>query len=94
MAKDFKPVVVTANERSNTVLVSAGWKSLERIADLIKQLDVPSGAQHDQRMEVFHLEHADATSAAKVLSGAFDLTNSAIASGSESTTPSRTTDPV
>jgi hypothetical protein len=42
-----EPVVVTANEPGNVVLVSAGRKSLERIEVLIKELDVPSNAEQD-----------------------------------------------
>jgi type II secretion system protein D len=60
-------VVVSTDERTNSVIVSAGAADLKRIADLVRQLDTDSVPRVTE-IRVFTLQNADATELALILS--------------------------
>jgi general secretion pathway protein D len=76
------PVTVSkiiAEERTNKLIVIAGAKSFARVAEIIKQLDVPSG---EGGVHVYYLENAKAEDVA--------ATMSSLAQGASSSTSHRT----
>jgi general secretion pathway protein D len=56
---------IIAEERTNKLIVIAGAKSFARVAELIKQLDVPSG---EGGVHVYYLENAKAEDVASTMS--------------------------
>ncbi len=60
------PVVITANERTNSLLVSAADDDQEAIAELIKTMDVPAG-EDAEPMRLIRLQSADAVKLADTL---------------------------
>jgi len=65
-------VTIGVDERTNTIIVSAGPADLKRIAELIQQLD-KTQLTNVTEIRVFTLEHADATELATLLTAT--LTN-------------------
>ncbi len=57
---------ISVDERTNTILVSAGAADLKRIKDLIEQLDREQ-LTNVTEIRVFPLQHADATELAQIL---------------------------
>ncbi len=60
------PVSITVDERTNTIMVSAGPSDAKRIAELIAQLD-RSELTSVTEIRVYSLQNADATELAKIL---------------------------
>ena len=60
------PVVITANERTNTLLISAAADDQKAIAELIKAMDVPA-AEDAEPMRIIRLQSADAVKLADTL---------------------------
>ncbi len=63
-------VIVTADDRTNSVMVTAPVETLEVIDGMIKMLDANPAAASD--LQVFQLQYADADSAAKLIDSIFD----------------------
>ena len=65
-------LTATADERTNTVVVSARADTLKVVAAIIKELDSIDAYQASvAEVKVFHLIHADATNAAKLINDIF-----------------------
>jgi type II secretion system protein D len=64
-------VVVSVDERTNAIIVSAGATDLKRIADLVRQLDTDALPRVTE-IRVFTLENADATELAQILTDALN----------------------
>ncbi len=62
-------VVAVAEERSNSLVVSAPEELLPAISQLVKSID--HGADAVTGLRVLHLQHADPTETAEILSGLF-----------------------
>jgi type II secretion system protein D len=67
------PVVIAADERSNTLIVSAAEDDQKSIADLIKTMDVP-GAETAEQIRVIRLKAGDATKIAENIRGLYQTT--------------------
>jgi general secretion pathway protein D len=65
-------VTAVGDERSNSVVVSASAEMMQQIANLVKQVDVPT--QDDAIVEVFTLKYADAEDTVDVLKGIYSDT--------------------
>lgn len=77
---------VTADTRSNSVLIAGGRKARERLRKLIKELDVPLPSTGDSH--VVFLKYATAKTVAKLLDGVVKDLQSSGASGKGGTTKS------
>lgn len=61
---------IIPDERSNSLIVTANRMGIERVLDLISQLDTETAADMSRtRIHVRHLKHADAEKVAELLSG-------------------------
>ncbi|MCL2700846.1 MAG: hypothetical protein FWE88_04035 [Phycisphaerae bacterium] len=60
-------VAVTSDERTNSILVTAGTADLERVADLIGKLDIAETLTNVAEMRIFQLMYADVTELATTL---------------------------
>lgn len=76
-------VTASADDRTNTVVVSGPPDTLKVIEGVIKELD--SNPTEQQATFIYHLKNADATNLQTVLSNLFNTTSG----GSTSSTPSR-----
>ncbi|MFO1497710.1 MAG: secretin N-terminal domain-containing protein [Verrucomicrobiota bacterium] len=65
------PVVVTADERMNAIIVSAGEADLKRIAELVKKLDTDQVGRVSE-IRIFPLVHARADSISSILNAALN----------------------
>ncbi|MBN1344496.1 MAG: hypothetical protein JXQ73_17535 [Phycisphaerae bacterium] len=65
------PVTVTADERTNSVILQAKAKELAEVEGLIKTLDVPSDVLKRQKLRIFQLEWADPYAMAQTIMQAF-----------------------
>jgi general secretion pathway protein D len=87
--KKATQVSAVADSRIQAVIVTAPKDMMEEIAGMMKDLDVPS--QRDQKVYVFHMDHADPQQAAQVLQGMFQSTSSRNNSSSSSQNSALTT---
>ena len=65
------PVVITADERMNAIIVSAGEGDLKRIGDLVKKLDTDQVGRVAE-IRIFPLKHARADSISLILNTALN----------------------
>ncbi len=75
VAKDLAKLVPTyglviAHARNNSLIVTASSANIKRLAEIIKQLDIPISEL--LKVEVFQLQYADATNIASVISKLFE----------------------
>ena len=75
VAKDLAKLVptyglVVAHARNNSLIVTASSANIKRLAEIIKQLDIPISEL--LKVEVFQLQYADATNIASVISKLFE----------------------
>jgi len=78
LLKDLQPLVstattMTANEGANTILMTDTRANINRVAQIIQAID--QGAEEVTELRVFHLEFADPTEMATLLSGLFPDTS-------------------
>ncbi len=65
------PVTVTADDRTNSVIVSAKKKDLEELEKLIQTMDVPSEQFKTRLLKTFQLEWAEPYTVAQMINQAF-----------------------
>jgi len=63
-----EPPKIIANERTNSLILTATSQDMKIIEDLIAQLDIPTPSGKED-IHVYYLQHANAEEVAKVLSG-------------------------
>jgi len=74
LLKDLQPLVslnttITANEAGNSIIITDTRANINRVAQIIQAID--TGAEDVMELRVFHLEFADPTEMATLLSGVF-----------------------
>lgn len=79
LLKDLQPLVatattMTANEAGNSIIMTDTRANINRVAQIIKAID--QGAEDMTEVRVFHLEFADPTEMATLLSSLFSDTGS------------------
>lgn len=67
-------IEISANDRSNSLIVLSSKSDYERIKELVEALDIEEAEKNVT--EIFRLEHADAEDAASQLENLFDSTSS------------------
>jgi len=75
LAKDLKDLVpeygvMTAYTRGNTLIITASSANIKRLAEIVKQLDIPMSDLI--KIEVFSLQYADATTLAEMITRLFE----------------------
>ena len=65
------PVTVTADARTNSVLVTAKQKELAEVEALVKTLDVPSDVLKRSKLRIFQLEWAEPSTMAQMINQSF-----------------------
>jgi len=73
-SKQSESVAASADDRTNSVVVSAGSDLMAVIADVIEQLDRDASVKATVSVRVFQLEYADATDAARLIEETFSDT--------------------
>jgi type II secretory pathway component GspD/PulD (secretin) len=74
LVSDLSPFVspqatIVANEAGNSILITDTQANIRHLAEIIKAVD--SSAESSTEIQVFHLQHANPTDVANVLSGIF-----------------------
>jgi type II secretory pathway component GspD/PulD (secretin) len=82
--KKATQVTAVADSRIQAVIVTAPKDLIEEIADMMKELDVPS--PRDQQVFVFHLKHGDPYEVSQVLQNQFSGSTSSRSGSSGSST--------
>jgi type II secretory pathway component GspD/PulD (secretin) len=85
--KKATQVSAVADSRIQAVIVTAPKDLIEEIADMMKELDVPS--PRDQQVYVFHLKHGDPYEVSQVLQSQFASSSSSSRGGSSSSSSSQ-----
>jgi general secretion pathway protein D len=80
--KKATQVSAVADSRIQAVIVTAPKDMMEEIAQMMDKIDVPS--TRDQKVYVFHMDHADPQQAAQVLQGMFQTSGTSRNSSSSS----------
>ncbi len=71
------PVVVSADDRMNALIVSAGESDIKRITDLVKKLDTDQVARVSE-IRIFPLQHARADALSTILNSALNTKPTAL----------------